>query len=176
MINSNNMNHDEAGFQRKPVRMAGYDYSQPGGYFVTIATHQHIRLLGEIHKGVMLLSSAGKIVDDELRRLSGRFQGLVMDEYMVMPDHIHSIFIIEENFSSRGYTLGQVVRAFQARARYRYNLLVEKPLEKLWQRNYYEHVIRDERDLTACREYILNNINTWEEKRSTRSKGCSPDD
>lgn len=77
----------------KSIRLAGYDYGQAGGYFITIATHHHAHLLGEIRGGEMRLSPCGKIVKEMLLCLPGRFPGVILDEYVLMPDHVHMILI-----------------------------------------------------------------------------------
>ena len=150
--------------RRKSLRMKGYDYTQAGGYFVTVATYKHSCLLGEIQNGEMRLNSTGKIVEEMLGRLPGRFNGLVLDEYVIMPDHVHLIVIIEDVPGGHRPELGEVIRTFKAGVSLRRNRLPLRGSGNLWQRNYYEHIIRDERDLDSCREYIWNNVAAWDEE------------
>jgi REP element-mobilizing transposase RayT len=149
---------------RKSIRLREYDYSQAGGYFVTIATHQRTCLFGEIREGTIFLSPLGKVVENVLTTLPGKFQGLELDETIIMPDHIHMIIIIGDGEGAVKPTLGQIVRAFKAAVSFRYKYMAGGDGGMLWQRNYYEHIIRDERDLNTCREYIANNIQAWVEK------------
>jgi len=122
--------------KRKTIRLKDYDYTQDGYYFVTICTHKHKPKISQ-YRG---------IVERILSSLPERFSGLKIDWYVLMPTHIHVIFVFEEMKSS----LSELVRVFKA-------LVTRAVKERFWQRNYYEHVIRNEKALLKIREYIENN-------------------
>jgi len=122
--------------RRKEIRLRSYDYRSDGYYFVTICTD----------KGTPHISRHGKTVEQILLSLPQRFLGLGIDWYVLMPAHIHAIF----TFHGMDKGLPEVVRAFKA-------LVTRETGAKFWQRNYYEHVIRNERALLKIREYIENN-------------------
>ena len=122
--------------KRKNIRLKNYDYKSNGYYFVTICTYKaepNIRLYREV-------------VERNLLFLPERFPGLKIDWYVLMPNHLHAIFI----FTGMKDGLSEVVRTFKA-------LVTKNTGVKFWQRNYYEHVIRNEAALFKIREYIKNN-------------------
>ena len=122
--------------KRKEIRLRSYDYTSDGYYFVTICTHR-----GKPH-----ISQHGKAVEKILLSLPQRFSGLEIDWYVLMPTHLHAIF----SFHGMDKGLPEIVRAFKA-------LVTRETGVKFWQRNYYEHVIRNERVLLKIREYTENN-------------------
>ena len=122
--------------KRKEIRLRDYDYTQNGYYFVTICTRQQKPNIA-IHK---------EIVEQILFSLPKRFSGLNIDWYVLMPTHIHVIFV----FEGMKRNLSEVVRVFKA-------LVTHKVKQKFWQRNYYEHVIRNEKALHNIRKYIEDN-------------------
>ena len=107
-----------------------------GYYFVTIVANQRQNLL----------QGNKTLIEKELKNLETDTVGLKIDYFVVMPNHIHVIFILEDC----GIILGEIIRRFKARVSYRLK-------QKLWQPNYYEHVIRNEKALEKIREYIVNN-------------------
>jgi REP element-mobilizing transposase RayT len=123
--------------QRKDIRLKHYDYSKDGYYFVTICTHQ----------GKRSIDQDKNIIETILFDLPKRFPGVTVDYYVLMPSHLHVIFVLQ----SAEVPLSEVIRTFKA--------LVTKTTGKkpYWQRGYYEHVIRNERYLLKIREYIQNN-------------------
>jgi len=123
--------------KRKEIRLKDYDYSSNGYYFVTICTNNKQPFI-EKHR---------KEIERILRSLPIKFPGLILDYYCLMSTHLHMILI----FDKVDVTLSQIVRTFKA--------LVTKIIgeQSLWQRNYYEHVIRTEKALSKIREYIQNN-------------------
>ena len=122
--------------KRKEIRLRDYDYTQNGYYFVTICTHQQKPNIA-IYK---------EIVEQILFSLPERFSGLNIDWYILMPTHIHVIFA----FEGMKRSLSEVVRVFKA-------LVTHEVKQKFWQRNYYEHVIRNEKALHNIRKYIEDN-------------------
>jgi putative transposase len=181
---------------RHSLRLKGFDYASSGAYFITICTEDRCCLFGIIASneradtGVcpyneMVLNDAGKMVADLWRQIPERYAGINLDEYVVMPNHIHGIIIINREravdtlslqISESGQTQGSapallslpdIVKRFKSLTTKRYIDGVKdrgwKPFNgKLWQRNYYEHVIRDDDDLNHIREYIQFNAANWE--------------
>jgi REP element-mobilizing transposase RayT len=154
-----------------------YDYAQPGAYFVTICTQNRACLFGPVADGRMELNNAGEIAKATWEELPARFPSTRLDAFIVMPNHVHGIIIVGAQFiapsdgfqtgtpnqdaMNRAPTLGQMVRAYKAAST---RLLRRAATPDFgWQRNYYEHVIRDEKSksLIRIREYIMNNPASW---------------
>jgi len=164
---------------RRSIRLQGYDYSSEGAYYVTIVTYQRDCLLGEIINKEMFLSDFGKIADECWRAISEHFPFVELGAYVIMPNHVHGIIIITDN--GRGTTmlrpyddnpnphkinvkpgsLGAIVRSYKSAVSYRINK--EYNATSIWQRNYYEHIIRDEKDLQNKTDYIEANPMLWDE-------------
>jgi putative transposase len=172
------MKYDPDRHHRRSIRLQDYNYSQECGYFVTICTHERGCLFGEVRDGEMRLNAPGTMVVDALERLNQSFPEVKIDAYIVMPNHIHCvIWLVGAPLvgaldpwigSTTGVApaLGGVVGAFKSITTDEYIHGV-KALEwlpfsgRLWQRNYYEHVLRNEKSLNAIREYIQANPSQW---------------
>ena len=158
---------------RRSIRLKEYDYTQPGAYFVTIVAGERLCIFGEIVGGDVQLSQMGEIACKEWERLPHRFKHLRLDEFIVMPNHVHGIIVLD-GLSDVGaglrpaptivnrYGLPEIIRAFKAFSSRRINELRGTPGTQIWQRNYYEHVIRNEYDLSEIREYIVRNPMKWD--------------
>lgn len=158
------MPYNKAIHNRQSIRLKGFDYSQEGLYFITICTHGHQPLFGEIIMVEMKINQIGNIVNHQWFQIPARFKGVQVDAFVVMPNHIHGIITIME--PSPGQTIGKIIGAFKSLAANEYLKLCKSnnlPVEKLWQRNYYEHVIRDEEDYYRIVDYIENNPLRWNE-------------
>ena len=145
---------------RNSIRLKAYDYSQPGAYFVTIVTHNRNPLFGEIHEGEILLNALGQSIANAWIWLAMRHPYVELDEYVVMPNHLHGIVIIVDNDEKRK-PLGQLIGAFKTITTKRINLAQGTLGEMLWQRNFYERVIRNVQEMERAREYIVNNPMGW---------------
>ena len=168
------MKYDPDKHHRRSIRLKGYDYSQPGAYFVTVVTQDRACLFGEIVDGEMQLNNSGQIAKAAWDELPARFPSVRLDAFIVMPNHVHGINIVGAQFiaPSDGFgatnqgvmnhapTLGEIVRAYKA-ASTRLIRQAGTP-DFAWQRNYYEHVVRDEESLNRIRQYILDNPERWE--------------
>ena len=154
--------------RRKSNRLEGYDYSQAGCYFVTVCVQDMQCLFGEIVEGRMVLNEAGEIVNARWQWLFERYDYVELDDYVVMPNHLHGILIIQHRRDrSRPVptdalkikSLSELVGAFKTTSskHIRENALVSFK----WQRSFYDHVIRDDDDLKRIREYIQNNPLEW---------------
>ena len=153
---------------RKSIRLQNYDYSQPGAYFITICTHNRDLLFGEVVDGAMVLNEFGEVVVQSWQWLKERYNYISLDEWIVMPNHFHGILIINNRRggsraapTQKIKPLGQLVGAFKTVSAKQINQLRHTPGAKVWQRNYYEHVIRNDTDLAEIREYIANNPMNW---------------
>ena len=132
--------------KRKEIRLKDYDYSSDGYYFVTICTN--------FKKPFFQSKKAKTIVVAELARLSTRFKGVNVDYSVIMPNHIHLILYFENS----KYSLSRVIQAFKSLTTLKAKqALPLRITANLWQKNYYEHVIRNEDALFKIREYIENN-------------------
>lgn len=163
--------------RRRSIRLRGYDYREAGAYFVTICTANRECFFGEIVDEAMQLNRLGEIVQDEWHRTAIVRPQVSLDAFVVMPNHIHGIisFDAQEEGKARlapttarfGYpiagSLPSILGAFKSACTNRINLARQTPGLPLWQRNYYEHVVRSESELARVREYIAMNPARWEE-------------
>ena len=156
---------------RRSIRLKDYDYRQAGDYFVTVCTQNRECLFGDVADGEMRLNEAGRMTIKTWIGLADRFPFVELDEFVVMPNHMHGIILIvgaglalpNKGAASSAPTLGDVIRTFKSIAAININRLLERTGRPLWQRNYYEHIIRNEDDLNRIREYITNNPTRWAE-------------
>ncbi len=194
---------------RRSIRLKDYDYSQAGGYFITIDSWRHEPIFGQIVNAVMMLNEIGNIVNDEWYRTPRIRPNVELDEFVIMPDHIHGIIIINENgtdvtqhrrgvsqyapteqyaptgkpahagespsthtqLRSPSRTVGAIIRGFKSATTKRINEIRCEDISQyaptgnpVWQRNYWEHIIRDENELNRIRQYIVDNPMKWEMK------------
>jgi REP element-mobilizing transposase RayT len=167
--------------------LRGFDYSREGAYFVTICTRNREYLFGAMVDGEMRLNNVGRVVQTVWGGLSDRFPTIELDAFVVMPNHVHGILVVgaalappkrrkvgaglapprrgaassaPTKFAST--TLGTVVRAFKSISAVGVNRLLSRSGQSLWQRSYYEHVIRTEESLSRIREYIATNPLRWQ--------------
>ncbi len=175
--------------RRKSLRLKGYDYSQKGLYFVTICVQNRACLFGDIQNGVMHLNDAGTMIEKWYYELENKFPDIQCGTHVVMPDHFHCIIhnvganlgvgtdvlgstsSIDSNFvgiSSEhvGSPLYRVIQWFKTMTTNEYIRKVKTDNwprfdRKLWQRNYWEHIIRNERAHQNISKYILNNPLKW---------------
>ena len=157
---------------RKPTRLKSYDYTQDGYYYVTLCTQDRVEWFGMIEDGKMILNGYGKIVSICWNDLPNHYANVKLDEYIIMPNHFHGIITIVGAGSPRPApvtgaetaplrTLGQVVAYFKYQSTKQMNVLRRTPGLQIWQRNYYERVIRDKTELHNARQYIQNNPSQW---------------
>jgi len=165
--------------QRRSIRLKGYDYRQPGAYFLTICTRNRQLLLGEIVEGDMILNEYGQVVAGCWVWLAKQYPYVDLAEWVVMPNHSHSIVILSEiDGSRRGgsrtaptKSLGRLVGAFKTVSTKRINQMRHTPGAPVWQRNYYEHIIRNEDEQNLIRNYILDNPVQWDMDENNPMQG-----
>ena len=175
---------------RKSIRLDGYDYSQAGAYFVTIVTYQRDCLFGKIENEEMLLNDFGKIADECWLAIPEHFPNVELGAHVIMPNHVHGVVVIcdDESASHLGTTddgrrgaallrpydddnthkinvkpgsLGAIVRSYKSAVSYRINK--EHNATGIWQRNYYEHIIRNADEANRIHLYIEANPAQWDD-------------
>ena len=161
---------------RQSMRLNFFDYSRPGSYFVTICMHKNKEIFGSVFNYEVILKPVGKIVRRSWFELPKRFPSVVPHDFVVMPNHFHGILQIVGALPRRGAansaptlmrpSLSLIVRALKSQSAIEINRLSGRRGERVWQRNYYEHIIRDERDFAAAQKYIHENPQRWEFDRS----------
>jgi putative transposase len=153
---------------RRSIRLAEYDYADAGAYFVTVCANGRECLFGEITDGVMVLNGFGVIVREEWLRTSEIRKEIILDEFVVMPNH--GIIVITNDVGATqrvaptgpvSGSVGAIIGQFKSAVTKRINQIRDNPGVPVWQRNYFERVIRNDRELTAIREYIVNNPVKW---------------
>jgi len=188
---------------RKVIRLKGYDYSLAGAYFVTICTYNSFCSLGHVKEGIVILSTIGKKADKFWQEISAHHGNTQLDEFIVMPNHVHGIIMIsDQDTNCRGVQLNAPTKSARNTTHSSRGLYLSapthpgrmspstKPLSVTvrtyksaltnwcrkngfsnfkWQRNYYEHIIRNEKELSRIREYIQNNPINWELDRENPS-------
>ncbi len=184
---------------RRSIRLKGYDCTCPGVYFVTICTHQRACLFGDVVEGAMVLNGLGEIVRDEWFKTAVVRPNVRLwdSEFVVMPNHVHGIIWImdddvvgarrrraptttTEQFGKPvSGSIPTIVRAFKSAVTKRINDLRGTPHVRVWQRNYYEHIIRDDESLNRIRQYIVENPMRWafdpENPQAIRCRSASSD-
>lgn len=184
---------------RRSTRLFGYDYSRPGYYFVTICTHDKECYFGGIEKSKVVLNKMGTIVEKKWQDILVHFPGVELDEMIIMPNHLHGIIIIldhrrggvvppfgivppHEGVKALGAitaplpkkkTLGQIIAWFKYESTKEINGAITDNLEmKIWQRNFFERIVRNEDELNRTRNYIATNPETWEQDENYISVGA----
>jgi len=155
--------------KRKNIRLKYYNYAENGYYFVTICTKNKECCFGEITSGKMLLSDYGKNAYNEIVSLKNHYQNIEIDKFVIMPNHIHCIIIVgtehetsdaatdagrNTGAASGAPTVGNIVRGYKSGVSRKCGFSV-------WQRGYYEHIIRNEKDYQEIYGYIENNPAKW---------------
>ncbi|MGI8483493.1 MAG: transposase [Thermomicrobiales bacterium] len=157
--------------RRLQKRLEDFDYSLPGPYWVTISLYNRIPRFGTVDGEGVHLSDAGQMIEDAWMNMPARFPTIELDTHIVMPDHLHALLTLHDGSKNLPeLTLGRVIGAFKGFTTNQYSRGVRErgwiPYRQyFWIEDYYEHVIRDERDLVARRLYIDWNPWRWIAKR-----------
>jgi len=185
------MAYDPERHHRQSIRLKGYDYSRAGAYFVTVCTQGRACLFGDVVNGEMRVNELGEIVNNEWLRTEQIRPHVELDEFIVMPNHIHAIIWIVTDDSvgatrrvaptkngqvaptihpysqttrpcgPKSQSIGAIIGQFKSVVTKRINQMRGIPGAPVWQRNYYEHIIRNDESLNRIREYIANNPLQW---------------
>jgi REP-associated tyrosine transposase len=175
------LKYDSDIHHRRSIRLKGYDYSQIGAYFITIFAQNRKCLFGKVVDSKIELNNAGWMIQTVWDELPQYYQRFDVDVFQIMPNHIHGIIVIvgvEADPCTHPDDIGQpqgiaptmslpdIVHRFKSLTTKRYIDGVKQnnwaPFsKKLWQRNYYDHIIRNEKELNGVREYIMNNPMRW---------------
>lgn len=147
---------------RRSIRLIGYDYSRSGAYFITICTHNRECIFGEIVDRAMNYNELGNIALLHWHNLATHHPNIEIDESIVMPNHLHGIIIVQESSKP----ISEIIRGFKTFSARQINKLLDRKGCPLWQRNYYEHIIRNEDELNNVRQYILNNPTNWQKDKN----------
>jgi REP element-mobilizing transposase RayT len=145
--------------QRKPNRLKGYDYSRNGVYFITACVKDRHYLLWK--EGIAVaepyeLSDIGNIVDGAISGISEHYMGVFVDTYVIMPDHIHLLLVLQaqDGRAMRAPTVSQIVCQMKG--------YVTKQIgDSIWQKLFYDHIIRNDQQYQSIREYIESNPVKW---------------
>lgn len=190
--------YDPLRHHRHSIRLKGYNYAQLGTYFVTLCTYARVCSLGKVAAGQMQLNDWGQVAAECWAALPSHFGQVGLGEWVVMPNHMHSILMIMDcpapvngvgasigvpigvqhcctptnahPHVSPG-SLGAILRSFKSAVTKRINLLRGTHTPPVWQRNYYERIIRDERGLNAIGQYIRRNPAQWSRDRDNAANG-----
>lgn len=188
-----------ARFHRRSIRLQAFDYTSPGAYFFTICTHDRIPLFGVIRNGRMDLNDAGRIVLDEWNNTGIMRPRIGLDAFVVMPDHVHGILVLNDVTDDGGCRRGTlqraptdtttvhndharerfgkpvsdsvptIIRLFKSSVTARVNTLYGRRGQPVWQRGYHERVIRDDEEWERIRRYIDENPRRWKDSRGRDS-------
>ena len=190
------MKYDPKIHHRRSIRLKGYDYTQAGAYFITICSYQREHTFGEIMNGEMKLSKFGLVAKQQWEKLPKRFPNIELGAFVIMPNHEHGVIqTIEREVDSRGTadklndhndessrrapterfqkpvpnTIPTIVRSYKSAVAYRINLTRGTNGVPVWQRNYYEHIVRNQWELELITKYINYNPFNWQLDRDNAS-------
>ncbi|HEX9776895.1 MAG TPA: transposase [Geopsychrobacteraceae bacterium] len=170
---------------RQSNRLRDYDYAAGGAYFITICTHERALLFGAVTDETLRLNEAGEMVRDEWLHTAIMRPRVALDAFVVMPNHFHAVLLLHDvgahcvrpedsprtdNPDARSArlrrqrdSLGSIISGFKSAVTRGINVLHDSSGIPVWQRNYYEHVIRNDADLQRLRDYIAGNPVRWDE-------------
>lgn len=191
--------YDPEKHHRKSIRLKDYNYSSDGAYFITLVTKNREAFFGEIINGEMILSEIGKIAFNNWSEIDKHFNNVVLDEFVIMPNHVHGVIFLDSHYVNSGdvecggvkfyalttitkndltgkkltnkkddyfsnlapkkNTISSIIRAYKASVTS--NCKKNHYHNFQWQRNYYEHIIRNEKALNNIRKYIKENTMKW---------------
>jgi len=183
------MSYDPDKHHRRSIRLKGQDYAEPGTYFVTVCTHERACLFGHVVNGEMHLNDAGEIARRCWEDIPHHFPLVELDVFVIMPNHVHGIIVIRckgeaSDFDGSSNTqirvadasplrprpngtqpgsLFAIVQNYKSISTRKINAARGAPGTPVWLRNYYEHIVRNEQELMAIREYIQGNPARWDD-------------
>jgi putative transposase len=161
-------------YRIESTRLRDWDYSSPGYYFITICAKDRNNYFGRVVDGIVELSGIGSVAQECWQNIPVHFPHVKLDEFIVMPNHVHGIIIINakhnvetQNFASlqnnkfgpQSKNLGSIIRGFKIGVR---KWTTMNNIDFQWQSGFYEHVIRNDAELNRIRQYIIENPAKWE--------------
>jgi putative transposase len=193
LIGIKNMAFNPKKHNRRSIRLKGYDYTEPGAYFITICTSKREYLFGHIQDEKMHLNRYGEVVQFNWNNLPKSYSHVQLDEFIIMPDHIHGIIMLKdpvgaglptiESLTKNPYKpaptpqkrhgLPEIIRSLKTRSATRINQLRSTKGNPVWQRGYYERIVRDEQALFNIRKYIINNPSKWQKDKLNSTNGAN---
>jgi putative transposase len=176
------MPYDPQKHHRRSIRLKGYDYTQPGAYYITLCTKARQCLFGDVVKGEMRLNSLGYIASTCWQEIPHHFPHVELDAFVIMPNHLHGILVISDTWGGATrasplhptHTLplrhpcgpipksvGAIVGSYKSAVSKQINVICNTKGISIWQRNYYEHINRNQESLDNIRQYIQENPWCW---------------
>ena len=137
---------------RKKIRLEDYNYSNVGMYFITICTKNRYPILGKINECDIELTKDGVISKKNLKNIEYVFNNISINEYIIMPNHIHMIIEIKEE--QEEVSINKIIKKFKSSVSCELGY-------SIWQKSYYDHIIRNEKEFYAIKQYIQNNVINW---------------
>lgn len=158
--------------KRKNIRLSGYNYSQSGAYFITICTEDRAKILADIRRGDSCgrpsthLTELGEIAENTIYSTEQSYN-IQIDKYVIMPNHIHFIMLLPNNKATARVapTVGTIIGAYKSLISNQWLKVCKRNnqiMGQLWQRNYYDHIIRNEQEYQQIWQYIDDNPIKWE--------------
>ena len=160
--------------RRKSIRLKNYNYSKIGTYYITICTNKKECIFGNISNGKMITNENGNIVGTFWKNLPKKYKNCKLDKFIIMPNHLHGLIIIEsdnvgaihelplQKTQRRSMLLPKIIGYFKMNTAKKINQIRQSPGERVWQRNYFERIIRNNKELNKIKYYISKNPIKWE--------------
>ena len=140
---------------RKRIRLKDYDYAEENIYFITICVEDRLEILGKIVEENIKFTKEGNIVKQNINKIEQIYKNIIIDEYIIMPNHIHILLWI--NYKSN-VTISKMINHFKTN-------ITREIKYSIWQKSFYEHIIRNEKEYLRIKEYIKNNVVNWEKDK-----------
>ena len=153
--------------KRKSTRLKEFDYSQFGYYFVTICIKERKDFFSKIKNSSIILSKYGNIISEILINMQS-YYNVEIDYYVIMPDHIHLIIILDKDESKKNYSLSDVIGKFKSFSSKKIRKVLEVEEKFEWQKSFYDRIIRNEKELYKIRKYIQENPLRWDIEKDNR--------
>jgi len=167
--------------QRKNTRLSGYDYSQDGYYFVTICTKDRYEFFAKISNGQIQLNILGEVVQRVWENLPKHYHNCFLDEFIIMPNHVHGIIVIDNQSLRNGlkpfptggnnnsqslkqYSVSEIIRGFKSFSSREINKIYGKKVFS-WQKSFFDHIIRRQKSFDEIRKYIRENPLSWKDEK-----------
>ena len=140
---------------RKRIRLKEYDYSEKNMYFITICVKNRLELLGKIINDNIKLTIEGKIVKQNIEIIEKIYKNITIDEYVIMPNHIHFLLLINHK---NDITISKIIKHYKT-------IITREIKYHIWQKSFYEHIVRNEKEYFKIKEYIKNNVINWKKDK-----------